>query len=472
VKLLYDPRDYGLDGEIESLGNGGFGVVVKCTDKRNGKTCALKLSKEDDFDIQQQKYFLREVCAFAAINHPAAVKIVGYSLPYEGIGPAILLDLVPGGDLKEKMEAEENSWLDDTEKMILIAGITSIVAHFHSNGLIHRDIKPANILLDENLEPKLSDFGLARSFNEKSDIIGTEAGTNRYMAPEAFTGCVPSPALDIYSLGILMYEIIVGSHPYDMIEEKGNLMINLIRGSRPSIPSFVPAPLAEIITKAWSSNPEERLSAHEILQCLGNDECLLEGTDWNRYRDYYQKVYEATDPPMSQTARELYIKCETGDLIDWYTFAKQIITEDPKNPMVIKLATKFFEKAANENFYLACYELGKLYIKKPDPELKEKAVALFKVGVEHTHPESMYELGMCLKNGKGIKKNDKEAMLLFKKAGQLGLIDAYIEYARYTIIGGDGIVSNETKGKDILAALYKETNDPKIERMLLAFEED
>lgn len=461
------------NSDLDVIGKGGFGVVAKCTNRRNGKELAIKISTSSSFDINDQKYFLREVCAFAAINHPAAVKIVGYSLPTrEFETPIILLDLIPGGTLRENLdEIKENPWFDTTEKMIIIAGITSIIAHFHANGLIHRDIKPENVLLDENHEPKLSDFGLARSYNEELDVCGTHAGTDRYMAPEGIGGSTkPLPSLDIYSLAIMIFEIIVEKHPYDLMDKV--TVIKIMKGDRPKIPKFVPAPLADLIQRAWSSDPSQRPSAHEMLTLLGNEDYMLKGTDWNRYKEYYDKVYEATDPLMSHKARDLYIKCETGDFIDWYAFAKQIITENPKNPMVVKLAEKYFEKSADEKFYLAAYELGKLLIKKPDPSMKAKAVELFRIGADHLHPDSMFELAKCLKDGKGTRKNYKEATELFKKAGQFGSIDAYVEYARMIVIGGEGVPSNTEKGKGILAALYTETNDEKINKMLLAFEDD
>lgn len=270
----------------------------------------------------------------------------------------------------------------------------------------------------------------------------------------------------------MIYEIIVGKHPYDCIDNVSTY--KLLNGIRAKIPNFVPAPLAELIRKAWSSKPEERPSAHEILSCLGNEDYVLKGTNWDRYMKYYKKVFEVTDPVMSQKARDLFIKCETGDLLDWYAFAKQIITEDPENPMIVKLAVRYLEKSVNEEFkfYLAAYELGKIYIKKQEPELMKRAVELFRIGADHLHAESMFELAKCLKDGNGTEKSPKKAAELFNKAGQFGFVDSYIEYVNMICNADNGVPCDKNKGKCILAALYDETKDERINNNLYELEEN
>ena len=461
TQKIFNPEEYDVvdDGII---GQGEKGLIALAKNKQTGEECAMKLMKSEEFDLIDQKYFIREVCALAAINHPAAIEFKGFSLPSsENEVPVILLEYAPNGDLQQAMD-DQPDWYDITEKMIIIAGVTGVVAHFHANGLVHRDLKPGNVLFDKNYYPKLGDYGLAREIATTSATPGTMTGNAKYRAPEVAVGSPPSPSMDVFVLGVLMFQILTGRYPFD-----GITSANVNRGQRPPIPSSFPEPLSNIIEECWASDPDARPTAHKVLQVLGRQDAMPSKVNWDKYRKYYDTIYTQTDPYMSESTRELRMKCELGDQVDWYKFAMQLLQDDPRNPRAQALAREYLEKSSKD-FYMASYQLGLMSLQEGQ---NDKAFAYFKKGYERDHPESIHQYALCLKNGIGTKVNLEKAEELLLKAGQLGNIDAYVDYAKF-IIETKTTPEEKKQGKTILAALYSVTKKNEISDLLLKYEDE
>ena len=201
---------------LELLGKGGMAMVYKTRDIRLEREVALKIIRLEAFPPEQLhdvlKRFEREAKASAGLSHPNIVKVLDYG-EYEG-SPFLVLEYLPGGTLKH-MIGEPMSW---QEAMRLLIPVARGLEYAHQRGIVHRDIKPANILLTENGEPTLSDFGIVKLFQggESTALTasGAAIGTPEYMAPEQWTG-ETGPESDMYSLGVVLFEIITGQRPYD-----------------------------------------------------------------------------------------------------------------------------------------------------------------------------------------------------------------------------------------------------------------
>jgi hypothetical protein len=187
---------YRIEGE---LGRGGMAVVYEAWHERLERRVALKvLAVHLADDPEFRKRFLREARIAARLNHPNLVRTYDID-EHEGL-PCIVMELLPGGTL-------EGGSLTREEASCVAAGL----AHAHQHGVVHRDLKPANILRDGEGAPKIADFGIARAAEETMVTqVGTVLGTLRYLSPEQAAGRVVGFPADVYSLGVVLDELLGG----------------------------------------------------------------------------------------------------------------------------------------------------------------------------------------------------------------------------------------------------------------------
>ena len=246
---------------LELLGKGGMAMVYKARDTRLEREVALKIIRLEAFPPEQLqdvfKRFEREAKASAGLSHPNIVKVLDYG-EYEG-SPFLVLEYLPGGTLKRRI-GEPMSW---QEAMRLVLPVARGLEYAHQRGIVHRDIKPANILLTENGEPMLSDFGIVKLFQggETTALTasGAAVGTPEYMAPEQWTG-ETCPESDMYSLGVVLYEIITGQRPYDA-DTPGGLFLKQVTEPLPfprEIVPDLPEPVEQFLLKTLDKEPSKR----------------------------------------------------------------------------------------------------------------------------------------------------------------------------------------------------------------------
>lgn len=201
---------------LEPLGSGGMAIVYKAYDTRLDTEVAVKVIRTENIQPivleRSLKRFEREAKSLARLTHPNIVKVTDYG-EYQG-KPFLVMEYLPGGMLKERLQLGTFSWQDSVR---LLLPITHALEYAHNQNLIHRDVKSSNIMLTETGQPMLTDFGVAKIFDaeDAQELTGTGMGigTPEYMAPEQWAGHV-SVRSDIYSLGVVLYEMVTGRKPY------------------------------------------------------------------------------------------------------------------------------------------------------------------------------------------------------------------------------------------------------------------
>ncbi|HEY8830290.1 MAG TPA: serine/threonine-protein kinase, partial [Candidatus Limnocylindria bacterium] len=241
---------------LEPIGAGGSSQVYLAQDTALGREVAVKvLDPQAAADGTLRKLFVKEGRALAQLTHPNIVAVYDVG-EVDGL-PFIVMEHVAGSSLKQRIERSGALPLDDAVR--LTDEIANGLAFAHSRGIIHADLKPSNILLDQNDQPKICDFGIARTPAEDSDSPQLFA-TALYVAPERVEGRPASVASDIYGLGLVVYEMLVGKPPFTSGNAAVLLRDHVVRPPvppshlRPSLPKEVDS----IVLKALAKDPALR----------------------------------------------------------------------------------------------------------------------------------------------------------------------------------------------------------------------
>ena len=248
IRYLRYRSNYRILGQI---GQGQFGRVYFAISRKTGKFVALK-SLPKGFPTNR---FLREFSCLISLRHPDIVACKG--LEYHGQGRYLVMDYGEGGTLRDLMDFPAD--LSLRLCLDLVIDILAGLEQAHKKNIIHCDIKPENILLSLTADKwvaKVTDFGIAKiTENSSNNKEGSGyTGSPAYMAPERYYGKY-SYACDIYSVGILIYELIVGERPFSGLP--GDFMLSHLN-QRLNIPDTVPPPLQTIIIKALEKLPQRR----------------------------------------------------------------------------------------------------------------------------------------------------------------------------------------------------------------------
>lgn len=199
---------------VESrIGQGGMGSVYRATDLLTGEPVALKHVRYDRFQRRQSvERFRREGETLARLDHPNIVRVV--ELLFDGDSDLIVMEFVPGGSLADLLEATAVPLA--LERVLEIAlDICDAITRCHRLGVIHRDLKPSNILIAEDGSPKLSDFGVAHVQGKKRlTDVPMLIGTTEYLSPEALCGDEADARADVWSFGVLLFELLTSQNPF------------------------------------------------------------------------------------------------------------------------------------------------------------------------------------------------------------------------------------------------------------------
>ena len=249
-----------LDGRyeiLEVIGTGGMAVVYKARCHRLNRLVAIKILKDDYVqDEEFRRRFRAEGEAVGMLSHPNIVSV--YDVSSSNQADFIVMELIDGITLKQYME--KRGYLNWKETLHFAIQIAKALEHAHSRGLVHRDIKPHNVMVLKNGSVKVADFGIARVMSKSNTLTKEALGSVHYISPEQAKGGRVDNRSDIYSLGIVMYEMIAGRVPYDG-ESPVGIAIQHINGGavKPSrINPGIPDGLENIILKAMALDPADR----------------------------------------------------------------------------------------------------------------------------------------------------------------------------------------------------------------------
>ncbi len=303
-----------LDGRyeiLEVIGTGGMAVVYKARCHRLNRLVAVKILKDEySRDEEFRRRFHAEGEAVAMLSHPNIVQI--YDVFASETANYIVMELIDGISLKQYME--KKGVLNWKETLHFAMQIAKGLEHAHSRGIIHRDIKPHNVMVLKNGSVKVMDFGIARVANKSNTLTKEALGSVHYISPEQAKGGHTDNRSDLYSLGVVMYEMMTGRPPYDG-ESAVAVAIQHINGGAPAPSTLnpnIPGAMEQIIMKSMSLEVRDRyVSATEMIQ------------DMEEFRknpailfDYHSLLDDATRPiPTTAPVRTLAdkkVQAKTG----------------------------------------------------------------------------------------------------------------------------------------------------------------
>ena len=244
------------------LGRGAMGTVYEGWDPIIERRVAIKtVNLPDASDPETEEAlarFRREAQAAGRLTHPNIVGVFDYG--ETGELAYIVMEYVDGPPLKNLLDKQERFTLPDTVRIMedLLAGLK----FSHDRGVVHRDIKPANVMLTKEGQAKIADFGIARIESSSMTQAGTVLGTPAYMSPEQIMGQVVDARSDIYSSGVLLYQLLTGERPF---EGGMSAIMHKALNTEPSLPSQIsvtsPTPFDAVVRKAMAKRPEDRFAS-------------------------------------------------------------------------------------------------------------------------------------------------------------------------------------------------------------------
>jgi Tol biopolymer transport system component len=254
------------------LGRGGMGVVYRATDTKLDRPVAIKFLSSTVTNADANVRFRQEAKTASSLNHPHIVTV--HDVGERDGHPYIVSELVDGGTLEDWAAAtRRRTWRQSVE---LLVGVADALAAAHAAGVLHRDVKPGNILIGSNGYAKLADFGLAklidrgaREGGRRADAArvtgaGVVVGTVAYMSPEQATGQPLDARSDIFSFGIVLYELLAGRRPFEAANDIG-ILNAIAHTAPPPLPDSVPEPLRSAVDKALEKDPADRYQTMQDL---------------------------------------------------------------------------------------------------------------------------------------------------------------------------------------------------------------
>ncbi|OHT08347.1 hypothetical protein TRFO_04986 [Tritrichomonas foetus] len=286
-----------------TIGVGSYGEVWQGKWKDYPNLVAIKKLHATELDEQGKNIYYHEISSLAQTNHEFIVPFIGYTkeAPY-----CIVTKYIPNDSLFNALRDDPKGLkLTATDIQMIAYGIAQGMAFLHSKGITHRDLKSQNILIDENKLPVICDFGSSRKATNSQPLKTAECGTPNYMAPEFMKGETYTNSVDVYSFGLILWEMITKKLPFDNLQPAQVIFAVLIDHKRPPIPSDTPQALSEVMQQCWSENPSERPPFEELVPHFENGDILYSGCDKDSYLNLIKTLHnkQSHSPKHSKGSR-------------------------------------------------------------------------------------------------------------------------------------------------------------------------
>ena len=369
----FDINDFEL---IKELNRGSFGKVYLVKNKQTKMLLAAKVIDAQKEITQREKLSInREIEIMIRIQNPAMIKFWGFSLcDFENANKVTLfMEYAKNGSLFDmcfKKKNTQNTDYDDTARQIILVGIAYGMMILHQNRGIHRDLKPANVLLDDQLHPHITDFGCSKIFDiGHSGEQSLKCGTPYYLAPEVMLGYYDQK-VDIYSFGILMYEVVTQCHCYTK-QQKFKLEKVLTGNLRPEFTKPIKPSLKALMERCWSGDPDERPSFDVLFKMLAFN--IEDEFEIDIFSDKKKKEIESNADP-----NKYYL--ENVDQVRLLSYVNSI-TENNSSVSVPELTHKIIEmQQENERLIKKMKQQenneGDTYLKEENIKLKDENLKL------------------------------------------------------------------------------------------------
>ena len=329
--MSYAGENYEL---CEVVGRGGMGVVYRALDRQLRRTVALKFLAEHLVDHEEiVERFKREAIAAASLNHPNIVTV--YATGQEGRNVYLSMEYIAGGTLKSVLKNEGPQPVDRAMKIAL--HMAEALKAAHAQQIVHRDIKPENVMINKEGRIKVTDFGLARALNEASDLTGSAypLGTPRYMSPEQCRTGQLDPRTDLYSLGVVLFELLAGAPPYRG-ENALAVMRMIMDDPFPRLAGFrsdIPAPVEEMLGRLVQKDPNQRYqSAAEVIESID---------EWFSSQQNVQiSSAGIVTPPKSETRAQSFLIHYVNADTAWANWVQQQLEEEGHHVVRCNLGTQ------------------------------------------------------------------------------------------------------------------------------------
>ncbi|KAF5778529.1 putative dual-specificity kinase TKL-Pl-4 family [Helianthus annuus] len=254
-----DPKFLTFDHKVAS---GSFGDLYKGTYR--SQEVAIKMLKAEHITTNMQQEFAQEVYIMRKIRHKNVVQFIGACTEPSNL--CIVTEFMSGGSVYDYLHKQKGTFKLPILLKVAI-DISRGMNYLHQNNIIHRDLKAANLLMDENDVVKVADFGVAR-VKAQTGVMTAETGTYRWMAPEVIEHKPYDLKADVFSFGIVLWELLTGKLPYEYLTPVQAAIGVVQKGLRPTIPKNTQPKLAELLGKCWHKDPSIRPNFAEIIDIL------------------------------------------------------------------------------------------------------------------------------------------------------------------------------------------------------------
>ncbi|KAK9989632.1 hypothetical protein SO802_029871 [Lithocarpus litseifolius] len=254
-----------------AFAQGAFGKLYRGT--YNGEDVAIKILERPENDLEKaqlmEQQFQQEVMMLARLKHPNIVRFIGACR--KPMVWCIVTEYAKGGSVRQFLMKRQNRAVPLKLAVKQALDVARGMAYVHEFGLIHRDLKSDNLLINADKSIKVADFGVAR-IEVKTEGMTPETGTYRWMAPEMIQHRPYTQKVDVYSFGIVLWELITGLLPFPNMTAVQAAFAVVNKGVRPIIPNDCLLTLSEIMTRCWDANPDVRPPFTEVVRMLENAE--------------------------------------------------------------------------------------------------------------------------------------------------------------------------------------------------------